>query len=129
MLLRLFHLLLFLSMDVLLYLRLGRKIVKAGAWLAVVIVVWIIALIIYLPIFHIVPLARLKSFLILSGMIVQLLFVHYVGRFVMWRVECSPLSDDIKNSMNRIVSITTNMAIFGFYFLLYLLAFFIALQR
>jgi hypothetical protein len=121
MILKLIYLALFLSIDVLLYLKLGRKIAKAGKWLIASAVAWLIVLIVHLPTFHLMHLMPLKSFLTFSGMVVQLIFVYYVGRFIIGRVESSHVSDDIKQYMNRILSFSFNSAIFGFYFVVHLI--------
>jgi hypothetical protein len=121
MILKLFYLALFLSLDILFYLRLGKKMVKAGRWLLLVTIIWLIALTLYLPTFHLSYLMHLKGFLMLSGTIVQLIFVHFVGRFIIWGVNLSNVSEDIKQNMNRIMSLTFDTVIFVFYFLLHLI--------
>jgi len=129
MLLKLFTIILFLSLILLLYLRLGKKIVRTGTWLAVATGIWLIVLIIYLPIFHLVQFARFKSFLSVSGIIASLVLVYYIGQLMKWAIDRSPLSEDIKYYFDRYLSITFNHVIFGFYFLIFLLSAIIALQK
>jgi hypothetical protein len=121
MMVKLLYLILFLSIDVLLYLRLGRKIAKTGKLLIIASTVWLIVLALYLPMFHLVYLLPLSTYINCSGMILQLIFVHYVGRFVIFRVERSHQPDFVKQYMNRVISFSFNTAIFGFYVLAHLI--------
>ena len=121
MIIKLMYLTLLLSIDVLLYLRLGKKIIKAGKWLIIATVAWLIVLVAHLPTFHLTYLMSLNRFLNFSGMTVQLLLVHFVGRFIISRVERSQVSDDVKQIMTRVLSVSFNSAIFGFYFVIHLI--------
>ena len=118
MLLKLFYLILFLSLDVLLYLRLVTKIIKAGLWLTVVASVWLIALVVYLPLFHLVFLMPFKGFLKLSEMILMLLLVHFLTRLIVWGLARF-LTDDLKQSLNSIM-FGFNTILFAFFFLLHM---------
>jgi hypothetical protein len=109
---KLTYLLLFLSIDVLLYLRLGKKNVRAGYWLIAATVVWLIALVVHLPTFKLTHLMPFKDFLSLSGMIIQLVVIHYLGVFAIWRTERSRVTDDIKQHSVRILSTVFNTVIF-----------------
>ena len=129
MLLRIFSLVLFLSLIVLLHLTLGKKNKKVGRWLTVAIGTWTIVLIAYLPIFHLVQIARLNAFLSIFGIILSLVIVHLFGRIMMWAVDRSSLSDYIKQFFDRYVDIIFNTAIFWFYFLMIFIASIIALQK
>jgi len=129
MLLKLFTIILFLSLILLLYLRLGKKITKTGPWLAVAIGIWLIVLIIYLPIFHLVQVVRFKSFLSISGITASLVLVYYIGQLMRWAIDRSQLSEDIKHYFDRYLSIMFNYVIFGFYFFTFLLASILALQK
>lgn len=129
MLLKLFNIILFLSLILLLYLRLGKKITKTGPWLAVAIGIWLIVLIIYLPIFHLVQFARFKSFLSISGITASLVLVYYIGQLMRWAIDRSQLSEDIKHYFDRYLCIMFNYVIFGFYFFTFLLASILALQK
>jgi len=128
MLLKLLFVFLILSIIILLYLRLGKRIATTGKWLAIAITIWAIILIIYLPILHLEPLSRFKGFLGISYSIASLVLVHYVGRFMMWAIDHIPLSEEIKRFFDRILSVTFNTLIFALYFLVFLLAFIIGLK-
>jgi hypothetical protein len=121
MIFKLIYLALFWSIDVLLYLRLSRNIIKARQWLIVAVVVWLIVLVVHLPTFHLKYLMPLNNFFTLSGMIVQLVIVYYVGQFFMRRVERSLISDEIKQYMSRWLSFSFNSAIFGLFLVVHLI--------
>jgi len=129
MLLKLLNVVMLLSIIPLLYLRLGRKMIKAGPWLAVVIGIWLIELMIFLPVFHLVQLKLFKNLLIISGAILSLVLLHYLGRLMMWGINRLPLSEDIKGLFNRFLSITFNSGIFVAYFLIFLLGILYGLQK
>jgi hypothetical protein len=129
LLLKLFYSVLFLSIIILLYLRLGKKIVGVGRWLAIAGLIWLIVLIVYLPIFHIASSVRLKAFLGVSGIMVSLILVHYMGRIMMWFIERSDLSDNIKEFLGRYLSVIFNSVIFWFYFLTFLIIFIVAFAK
>jgi len=122
MIFKLIYLALFLSIDVLLYLRLSRKIINTGQWLIAAAVTWVIGLVVHLPTFHLTYLMPLNRFCYLSGMTALLVILHYVGRFCIRRVERSlVLSDEIKKYMNGWLSFTFNSAIFGFFIVIHLI--------
>jgi hypothetical protein len=121
MIVKLLYLILFFSIDVLLYLRLGRKIAEAGKWLIIASTVWLIVLVLYLPMFHLVCLLPLSTYINCSGMILLLIFVHYVGRFVIFMIERSKQPDFVKQLMNTVISFSFNTAIFGIFFLVHLI--------
>ncbi len=121
MIFKLLYLVLFLSIDVLLYLRLGRKIIKILYWLIVAITIWLIAFILHLPLLHLKYLMPFNYFINLSGMVVQMLIIHYVGLFVTSRWAHSYFTDDIKQYSIRILSFVFNTAIFGVYFIVHLI--------
>jgi hypothetical protein len=118
MLLQLLYLFLFLSLDVLLYLRLVKKNTKSELWLIIVVGVWIIALVADLPTFHLVHLMPIKGFLNLSGMILMLLVAHFVLRFIAWALE-RYVTDDLKESLNSIM-FWMETSLFAFFFIIHL---------
>ena len=61
-LIKLFYLIIFSSFDILLYLRLGKKIVKVTYWLIGTAFIWLIVLMAYLPVFNLNYLMPLKDF-------------------------------------------------------------------
>ena len=96
--------------------------IKAGPWLAVVIGIWLIELITFMPVFHLVQLTRFKNLLIISAAILSLVLLHYLGRMMIWAINRLSLSDDTNDFFNRFLSITFNFGIFLVYFLIFLVA-------
>jgi len=120
MLLKLLNVVMLLSIIPLLYLRLGRKVIKVTPWLAIIIGIWLIELVIFMPIFHLVELTRFKNLLTISATVLSLVLLYYLGQLMTWGINRLPLSDDIKGFFNRFLSITFNHGIFLFYFLIFL---------
>lgn len=121
MIFRLVYLSLFLSFDVLLYIRLGKRIIKANYWLIAVSMFWLGMLIFHLPLYQSKHSMQFKDFINLSVMVVQLLMIHYVGRFAMWRVERSHVIDEIKQHSLRILSFIFNTGIFVLFFIIHVI--------
>jgi hypothetical protein len=109
--------------------KLGRKIVKAGPWLAIVIGIWLIVLITYLPIFHLVSFAQLKDFLFISFIMATLALIHYIGQAMKWMMERYGLPNNIQSFFDRCIPIMFDTVIFWLYFLTFLFAFIVALLK
>jgi hypothetical protein len=93
-----YYLLLFISLDVLLYLRLSQAILKTEFWLKIVIGILVITFIAHLPFFHLPGIMDLKTFATLFGMDIQLLIVYFVGVFTIKRVERRMPPDKVKDN-------------------------------
>ncbi len=119
--LKLFYLVLFVGIDVLLYIRLGRNVVKAGRLLILVLVIWVIAFLAELPIFNLKYIPSFKSFLTWSAIVIQMLIVHYFGVFVIKLIERMPLLDEVKQTAINGVSFVCNTAIFAVLLMIHLL--------
>lgn len=118
MLLKLFYLALFLSIDGLLYLRLVTKSSISTMWLVGTTSLWLITLVLCLPLFHFIFLMPLKAFLKLSEMTLMLLLVHFLIRLIIWGLSRF-VNDDLKKSLNSIV-VGLNTMLFAFFFLLHM---------
>ena len=99
-LLKIYYFLLFISLDILLYLRLGRSILKTEFWLKIVAGVLITTFIIHLPFLHIPYLMRFKNFVTMCGMVIQLLIVYFIGILATRRIKRRILPDKVKEYQN-----------------------------
>ena len=120
-LLKLSYLILFCSLDILLYLRLGKNIVKATYWLIIAAIIWLIFLIIHLQVFKLTYLMPLKDFITLSGIIIPLLIIYYIGMFAIRVTERTPMVDDMKQFVIKVMSITFNTVIFAVFLLVHII--------
>jgi hypothetical protein len=118
---KLLYFIIFCSFDVLLYLRLGKNIVKANYWLIATAIIWLIMLILHLPEFSLAYLMPLKDFAVFSGMVIQLLIAYYVGAFAIRRMERSLILDDLKQNVINVLTFIFKKAIFAFFLLIHLL--------
>ncbi len=118
---KLIYLSLFLSIDILLYLRLVKKTIKAGYWLIADVLFWCIIFVPHLPTFHLTYLMSFKNFMILSGMVVQLGMLNYIGRFAIWRMERATLTDFVKEAAIGWLNLVFNKIIFIFFLITHLI--------
>ena len=109
---KLLYLVLFCSIDILLYLTLSRNIVNARIWLIIDVIIWLIVFVFHLPAFGLPYLMRFKAFIQLSAMIVQLTFAYYVGVFAMRKIENSILPDEVKGGLNMWLNFVFKNALF-----------------
>lgn len=94
--LKFFYLILFWSLDVLLYFRLVKEIVNIKKWLVIVAAIWLIVGLLSLPSFHLYQLMPLKVFIVLSAMIIQLLILYYIGSFAIQKFEGLTFPEEVK---------------------------------
>jgi hypothetical protein len=109
-----FYLLLFLSVDVLLYLRLNKKDIRVKKWLFIALVILIITIIIHLPTFKIPYLMVWKYFVILFGMVIQLVIAYYITLFMIRRVERSAMAEELKIYPFKMLSVVNKGIFFLF---------------
>jgi hypothetical protein len=121
MIFKLIYLILFLSLDVLLYLFLVKKIIKAGYGLIVTTVIWLIVFLAHLPTFHLTYLMPIKDFITLSAMVMQLVIIHYVGLFVIRITDRSQTAADVKKYIIEFLSFAFNTFIFIFFIVVHLI--------
>ena len=121
MIYKLIYFLLFSSIDALLYLRLSMKFIKAERWLIALAVVWLCIFIIHLPAFRPNYLMPLNWFCTLSGMVVQLILIHYVGLYSIGRMERSQIPENVKENANKIQGVIFNKLIFAFFIFIHLI--------
>jgi len=114
-LLKIYYFLLFISLDILLYLRLGRSILKTEFWLKIVAGVLITTFIIHLPFLHIPYLMRFKNFVTMCGMVIQLLIVYFIGILATRRIKRRILPDKVKEYALGWLNIVFNHIIFFFF--------------
>ena len=105
----------FISLDILLYLRLGRSILKTEFWLKIVAGVLITTFIIHLPFLHIPYLMRFKNFVTMCGMVIQLLIVYFIGILATRRIKRRILPDKVKEYALGWLNIVFNHIIFFFF--------------
>jgi len=112
MIFKVIYLLLFWSLDVLIYLFFVKKINKLGRWLIVSAIIWMIIFIAHLPVFHLNHLMPFKYFTTLSAVVLLLLILQYVGKFIIETQKRSSAPDNAKAFTIRFLSIAFNQAIF-----------------
>lgn len=111
---------LFCSFDVLFYLRLSKNIIKVNYWLIAAFVIWLLTLVFHLWAVnnYLIP---IKDFVTLSGMVVQLLILYFVGMFFLRRIERSVFPDDIKQSAINALSVVFKTGIFAVILIVHLI--------
>jgi hypothetical protein len=114
-LLKLCYLILFWSIDVVLYLRLRTQVLKSNASLIVAFTIWLIVLIIHLPTFKLTMLMSINDYLTLSAMIVQLLVAYYLGNFIMNKMRRPYFPDEVKDFTTGFQTLVFGKIIFGFF--------------
>ena len=110
--LKLFYLILFVSLDILLYLRLGKQNRKIQPLLIITVVIAVITLVLHLPVFNLPYILSFKNFMILFGMDIQAVIVNFIGLFIIARVERVPMFDDQKEYVLSIFSAIFKTGIF-----------------
>lgn len=120
-LLKIFYLLLFISLDVLLYLRLGKQNRNAQPWLIIIVIIAVITLVLHLPIFNLPNILSFKNFMILFGMDIQAVIVHFIGLFIIRKMERVPMFDDQKEYVLGIFSVIFKTGIFMLFVVVHLI--------
>jgi hypothetical protein len=120
-LVKLLYLLLFVTFDILLYLKLGRKTVRINSSLIVITLLLAVAILLHLPVFKLINLMPLRYFLTLVGMVVQLIIVHFVGILIIKRTQQKSLLDAVKEQVINALSLIFKTAIFFIFALLHIL--------
>jgi len=113
--LKAYYFALFISLDVLLYLRLGRGILKVELALKIIAGLLVATFILHLPFVNIPYLTKFKNFATMCAMVIQLLIVYFIGMFAKRRMERRPLPDEVKEYALSWLNIVFNHVIFFFF--------------
>ncbi|OCX50935.1 hypothetical protein BEL04_19635 [Mucilaginibacter sp. PPCGB 2223] len=115
-LLKIYYFTLFVSLDILLYLRLGRGVLRTEFWLKIAVGALVVAFIIHLPFLHVPYLAKFKDFATMCGMVIQLLVVYSIGIFATRRMQRrTTLPEVVKKYALGWLNVVFNHIIFFFF--------------
>jgi len=118
---RIIYLILFCSIDVLVYLTVGRNNPKVKNWLIGAGAVWLIVLVFHLPVFHNGGLMSLKAYLTLSAYVILMLAIHYLGRLGARIVESRPVPGEVKEQALWRIALMFDRIPLGFFLLVHLI--------
>ncbi|SFS59997.1 hypothetical protein SAMN04487890_102154 [Mucilaginibacter polytrichastri] len=103
------YLILFWSIDVLLYLKLVRNRTNVDGYLKITASVWAVLFFLYIPFLHIPYFQNPTVHFNLSAGVIQLLLAHYFFRYSSKRGNKRLLQDDTKATWNSMIMIGENI--------------------